>query len=128
MQESADTIVATLGIVVALSIAYGRIVGPLQTDITQAIIDAWQVPSNVRRLLNLGVGTTLGVAVAIVGALAVGSWAVVPAGILAGVMASSEAARVHDADTAYQAGAAAVRQALRPPTRMGAGSDQRRAS
>ena len=132
MTEGTDGILAAIGVVLALSIGYARVVGPLQTDISQAFIDAFAVPSSYKRLLNLGVGLVLAVTVAIIGAVAVDSWALVPAGVLAGVMASVEAAKVHDQDGAFQAGVDTgiheARTALRPPTRMGTGSDQRRAS
>lgn len=129
MQTDADGILAAIGLVLALSIGYGKVVGPLQTDISQAFIDAFAVPSSYKRLLNLGVGLVLAVAVAIIGAVAVDSWALVPAGVLAGVMASVEAAKVHDQDGAFQAGVDTgiheARAALRrvPP---GGGGDQRR--
>lgn len=104
MQADVDELVAIIGIVIALSIAVGKVVGPLQTDISQAFIDAFLVPSRYRRLLNLGVGVALGTALAVIGAMTAGTWALVPAGILAGVIASVEAARTHDQQTQYADG------------------------
>ena len=122
MQEQTDGLLAAIGIVLALSIGYARVIGPLQADISQAFIDAFAVPSSYKRLLNLGVGLALAVAVAIIGAVAVNSWALVPAGVLAGIMASVEASKVHDQDGAFQAGVETgiveARQALQPPRRV----------
>ena len=129
MTEDADNIVAVIGLVIALSIGYAKIIGPLQMDISQAFIDAFAVPSQYKRLLNLGVGVLLATAVAIIGALAVDSWGLVPAGILAGIMASVEASKVHDQDGAFQAGVETgiveARQALRGPTARHGGNTQR---
>ena len=123
METDADNLLATIGIVLALSVGYARIVGPLQMDVSQAFIDAFGVPSHYKRLLNLGVGLALAAAVAIIGALAVDSWALVPAGILAGIMASVEASKVHDQDGAFDAGVQTgiqeARQALRRVPREG---------
>ena len=127
MQTDADGILAAIGLVLALSIGYGKVVGPLQTDISQAFIDAFAVPTPYKRLLNLGVGLALAVAVAIIGAVAVDSWALVPAGVLAGVMASVEAARVHDQDGAFQAGVdTGIQEARTALRRVPPGGEDRR--
>jgi hypothetical protein len=103
-ETDASGIVAALGVIIALSVGYGRLVGPLQTELSQAFIDAFAVPSHYKRLLNFGVGLTLGIALSVIGALAVGSWALVPAGIVAGVLASVEASRTYDQAGAFDAG------------------------
>ena len=104
MQDNADQLVIIIGITIALSLTYGKWIGPLQTDISQAFIDAWQVPSQYKRLLNLAVGMVLAITLTVVAALALGDWGIVGIGALAGIMASVEASRVHDQEGAFQAG------------------------
>ncbi|HWV57907.1 MAG TPA: hypothetical protein VNZ57_10675 [Longimicrobiales bacterium] len=98
MDQSVSALIAIIGIIVGLAIAYGKAFGGYQTDITQAVIDAAKVPTRYRRLLNLVVGIAIATAFTLVGAAWMGQLELVPAGILAGVLASVEAGKVHDAE------------------------------
>jgi hypothetical protein len=61
------------------------------------IIGVVTVPRRIRRLLNLAVGILIASAFTVVGALWLDSWAIVPAGVLAGILAAVEAGKAHDA-------------------------------
>ena len=100
MQANVDELIVIIGVIAALSVAFGKAFGPYQTEISQAVIDALQVPSRYRRILNMGIGVAIGVIFTLVGALSIGEWQIVPAGILAGIMASVEASKVHDRERA----------------------------
>lgn len=95
---SFSAILAIIAAITGLAVAYGKIFAPYQTDITQAVIDAAKVPTRYRRLLNLVVGIAIATAFTLVGAAWMGQLELVPAGILAGVLASVEAGKVHDAE------------------------------
>jgi hypothetical protein len=100
MDNQIGDLVALVGIVVGLGIAYGKAFGPYQTAISQAIIDAGRINSRYRPLTNLIVGVVIGVAITVVGALWLHTWEILPAGIFAGILASVEAGKVHDAEKA----------------------------
>lgn len=102
MDNQIGELVAVVGIVVGLGVAYGKAFAAYQTAISQAIIEALQVPSRFRAVTNLAVGILIGVAITIVGALWLHSWEIVPAGVFAGVLASVEAGKVHDAEKATE--------------------------
>lgn len=102
MNATVEQLVVIVGVIAALSLAYAKGVSASQKEITQAFIDAFKVPSRYRRGLNMVVGIVLGVFVTIVGALWLGTWSIVPVGILAGVLASVEAGKVHDGEAAQE--------------------------
>lgn len=89
-----------LAIVAAASVAYGKILGPYQMQLSEWVIAAGRVPSRWRGLVNLGVGVALATAVAAVASWQAGDWAVLAVGFLGGILASVEAAKVHDAKDA----------------------------
>lgn len=97
MEQDTGDLIAIVGVIAGLAVAYGKAFGVYQASITQAVIDAAQVPSRYRRLLNLVVGVTVATAFTVVGAEWLGQWELVPAALLAGVLASVEAASFHDA-------------------------------
>ena len=111
MNATVEQLVVILGVIAALSLAYAKGVSAPQKEITQAFIDAFKVPSRYRRGLNMLVGVGLGIIVTIVGALWLGTWSIVPVGILAGVLASVEAGKVHDGEAAQEAEAKTKRMA-----------------
>lgn len=125
MQSSIDELIVVIGVVTALSVAFAKAFGPYQTEISQAVIDAFAVPSSSRRLVNMGVGIVIGVAFTAIGAAAIGAWGIVPAGVLAGVLASVEASRTHDQANDYTAGFDDAQQLLRRRTTIGRNSVER---
>jgi hypothetical protein len=56
-------------------------------------------PSRYRPALNLLIGVLFAAVITVVAAAAIGNAAVIPAGIVAGVMGSIESQRVHDTKT-----------------------------
>ena len=86
-----------LAILAAASVAYSRALGGYQQQISAWVIAAGRVPSRWRGLVNLGVGVALATAVAAVASWQAGDWAVLAVGFLSGILASVEAAKVHDA-------------------------------
>jgi hypothetical protein len=90
-------LITIIGVVTGLALAYGKAFAGYQAVITQAFIDAFTVPRRIRRLLNLAVGILIASAFTVVGALWLDSWAIVPAGVLAGILAAVEAGKAHDA-------------------------------
>ena len=100
MNATVEQLVVIVGVIAALSLAYAKGVSASQKEITQAVIDAFAVRSRYRRGLNMLVGIALGVGVTLVGALWLGTWSIVPVGVLAGELASVEAGKVHDAESA----------------------------
>ena len=87
---------AFLAVVLTASVAYSRALGATQCQIAAWVIAAFRTPSRWRGLVNLGVGVALATAVSVVAAWQAGNWGLLPAGVLAGVLASVEAAKVHD--------------------------------
>ena len=100
MDESIDQLIIVLGVVAGLAVAYGKVMGGYQTELSQTFIDAFQIRSRFRRLANLTVGVGLAVGFTVVGALWLETWAIVPAGVLAGILSSVEAGKVHDREAA----------------------------
>jgi hypothetical protein len=96
MGDQITELITIIGIVTGLALAYGKAFAGYQAAITQAFIDAFSVPSRFRRLLNLVVGILIASAFTVVGALWLNSWTIVPAGVLAGILAAVEAGKVHD--------------------------------
>jgi hypothetical protein len=96
MGDQITELITIIGVVTGLALAYGKAFAGYQAAITQAFIDAFAVPSRFRRLLNLVVGILIASAFTVVGALWLGSWTIVPAGVLAGILAAVEAGKAHD--------------------------------
>lgn len=101
-------LVAILGIVVGLAVAYGKAFAGHQEQITQAVIDAFQVKSRYKRLVNIAVGILIAAGMTAVGAAWLHAWEIVPAGVLAGILAAVEASKQHEA--AKESAAAAPSQ------------------
>lgn len=92
-------IMLALGVLFGAAIAYGKIVGPHQTELTQTVIETFGVPKRYRRLANLAVGLVLAVALFAVAAYSTGLWVLVIPGITAGFLSSVTAGAKHDAET-----------------------------
>lgn len=80
----------------AVALAYGKAVGSTQAQVSQWVIDAWQVKSRYRGLINLAVGMVLAGAFGLLAAWQGGDWSVLAVIVLAGIVASVEAAKAHD--------------------------------
>ena len=97
MEEAIAQLVTYVGAIVLLAVAYGETFGPLQSDMTQAVVDAAKIKSRYRRATNYAVGIL--VALGIFAVLSVWvdvGWRIIPVGILAGITSSVKAGKVHD--------------------------------
>lgn len=103
MNASITNLIALITVVTSLTVAYGKAFAVYQTQISQWVIDAGRVPARRRGIVNLAVGVVIAGAFTVIGALAIGRPAVIPVEVLAGVFASVEAARLHDAAAARPA-------------------------
>ena len=92
-------LVAILGTVPALGIPENMAYAKLQEQITQSVIDAFQVKSRYKRLVNIGGGILFAGGMTAVGAAWLHAWEIVPAGVLAGILAAVEAGKQHDAQS-----------------------------
>jgi hypothetical protein len=97
VEKNITELITIIGVIAGLALAYGKAFGTYQSEITQAVIDVFEVKKRFRRILNLTTGVLIASAFTIVGAAWLHSWGVVPAGVLAGILASVEAGRTHDA-------------------------------
>jgi cobalamin synthase len=88
---------ALVAMVVALAAGYAKAFGVYQCQLVQWVIDAGEVPGRFRGLVNLAVGTALAAAFGALGARQADDPGLLALGLLAGVLASVEAAKVHDA-------------------------------
>ncbi|MGB3330153.1 MAG: hypothetical protein WBA46_14425 [Thermomicrobiales bacterium] len=93
-------VIAYLGILFGAAAAYGKIVGPHQTELTETIIEALSVPKRYKRVVNLAVGVTTAGALFAVAAYATGQWVLLVPGVTAGFLSSVEAGKVYDATKA----------------------------
>ena len=86
----------SLAAVATVATAYGKVFGPAQMQLVQWTIDGFQIKRRFRGLLNLGIGMGLALVLSSTLAWLLGDVRWVGIGILAGIIASVEAARVHD--------------------------------
>lgn len=93
---STAQLTAIIAVVVAVSLAYGKAFGATQCQIVEWFVQGFRIPSRWKGLLNLVIGVALAALVALFAAVKTGEWSIVGVGALAGVLASVEAARVHD--------------------------------
>ncbi|MGB3330966.1 MAG: hypothetical protein WBA46_18525 [Thermomicrobiales bacterium] len=89
-------LVAYLGILVAASVAYGKVVGPYQVELTETVIEALGIRSRYKRVANLATGIVVALAFTGVAGYALGRWELLLPGVFAGFLASVEAGRKHD--------------------------------
>jgi hypothetical protein len=119
-------LLASVAAVVALAAGYAKAFGAYQCQLVQWVIDAGRVPGRRRGLVNLAVGTALAAAFGALGAWQADDPGILALGLLAGVLASVEAAKVHDAkDQAGVLGKTDPGRVERPG-RAGSGSIRRR--
>jgi hypothetical protein len=98
MDRHVPDLITFIGVLTGLALAYGKAFGAYQSEITQAVIDVFDVQSRYRRMLNIITGVLIAGAFTVVGAAWLDAWAIVPAGVLAGILASVEAGRKHDVE------------------------------
>lgn len=96
---------ALIAVVGSVAAAYGKALGPAQMQLVQWVIEALRVERRYRGLLNLAVGLLLALALSALAGWTIGDPRLPAIGLLAGIIASVEAARVHDADPTRSAGA-----------------------
>jgi hypothetical protein len=87
---------ALIAVVGSVSAAYGKALGPAQMQLVQWVIDALRIERRFRGLINLAVGLLLALALSRLTAWTIGDPRLPAIGLLAGIIASVEAARTHD--------------------------------
>jgi hypothetical protein len=97
MDGLSEGLLAFVVIVGAVAIGYGKFIGPYQVELTEAFCKAGAVSSRYKPIMNLAVGILLGLGITVAAAFYMSNWGIVPLGVLAGIFASSEASKVHDA-------------------------------
>ena len=95
MDEMITQLIAVLGTIALIAVTYAETFGARQTEITEAVVSAFNVRKRYKPVVN--VATSVVVAGAIGGVLWIFStWEVIPVMLLAGLLASTKAATVHD--------------------------------
>lgn len=104
MNESTiGELTALIAVVASVAAAYGKAFGRTQMQLVQWVIEALIVPNRYRGLLNLGIGVGLAQIMSAIAAWVIGEPRLLAIGLLAGIIASIEAASAHDAaDAASQ--------------------------
>jgi len=98
MEDISNSLVAQIGFIVLAIAAYSEAFGARQAEITEAVIQGFRVQKRFKPGINIV--TSVLVASIIGSVLAIyASWQVIPIAALAGLMASTKAAEVHDAKT-----------------------------
>lgn len=98
MEQDITQLIAAITIIVGLSVTYAKTFGSHQEALTQVAIETFAVKARYKKAVNLGVGLLVASILTVVAAYAIGSYVVIPAGIVAGLFASVEAQKVHDVD------------------------------
>lgn len=102
LEQQTATLVTAIVLIVGLGVTYAKTFAPYQSGLTQVAVDAMNTPSRYRPALNLLIGILFAAVITVVAAAAIGNAAVIPAGIVAGIMGSIEAQRVHDTKSALE--------------------------
>lgn len=97
MDAQTAQLLALVATVVALAAGYAKAFHVHQFQIVEWVIDAGRVPGRFRGLVNLVVGVAIAAAFSGLGAWQAEESALLALGLLAGVLASVEAAKLHDA-------------------------------
>jgi hypothetical protein len=90
----------TTAAAVAAAAIYGRVFGPFQTYLVEAVVAGFAVRSRWKRLVNLGVGVALADLLMAPAAHETGNWWLLVVGLIAGILASAAAAQAHDQQAA----------------------------
>jgi hypothetical protein len=97
MDALSTDLLAFVVVLGAIAMGYGKFFGPHQTEVTNVFCEAFVVNSRFKPLMNLTVGITMGLGITATAAYYLDNWSILPIGVLAGIFASNEAAKVHDA-------------------------------
>lgn len=98
MNESTiGELTALIAVVGSVAAAYGKALGGAQMELVEWVIEALRVESRYRGVLNLGIGLALAQALSGLAVWVIGDARFLAIGMLAGIIASVEAARAHDA-------------------------------
>jgi hypothetical protein len=92
-----DQIARLFALVAAVAAGYGQLFGRYQFQIVEWVVAAGSIDGRYRGVVNLIVGVTLAGTFSGLAAWQIDDWGIVIVGLLAGVLASVEAAKVHDA-------------------------------
>lgn len=87
---------ALIAVVGGVAAAYGKALGGTQMTLVEWVIDASAIESRWRGLLNLAIGLLLAQALSGLAVWIIGDPRFLAVGLLAGLIASVEAARAHD--------------------------------
>jgi urea transporter len=104
MDDQFSNLLATLGAIAAVAIGYAKVFAPYQFQIAEWVIEARQIKSRNKGLVNFAVGVALALALSAFAAWQAADWSLLAVGALAGIMASVEAAKVHDQESAAETG------------------------
>lgn len=85
-----------LGIVAGLSAGYGFLFGQYQEIVTEWIIDAFDIETRFKGVTNLGMSIAIALMFSALALSRTGDWRLLPAGVLAGIIAAAEASKIHD--------------------------------
>ena len=96
-QATIGELTALIAVVVSIAAAYGKAFGKTQMQLVQWTIEALVVPNRYRGLLNLAIGVGLAQIMSAIAAWVIGEPRFLAIGLLAGIIASIEAAGAHDA-------------------------------
>ena len=97
------SITAAVAVIAGLALVYGSFIGPRQTYLVQALVDALGVQSRYRPLVNFTVGVVLAMALSVFLAIYLNDWNILIFGVVAGIFASNSAADEHDRKTGANA-------------------------
>lgn len=96
MEAQWAVVVAAILVLVGAADTYAAKFGPVQTQINEAVIQAFQVASRYRPVLNYGLSVAVASTFLTLIAASVGTWEIVPAAVVVGALAAGTAADVHD--------------------------------
>jgi hypothetical protein len=96
MEHEIADLTALIAVVITLGFAYAKGFGAYQTQLVEWVIAAAAIGPRWRGLLNLAVGTVLALLFTAIAAYQLDDWSLIAVGLFAGILASIEAARVHD--------------------------------
>ena len=87
-----------VALIISVAAGYSKLFAEIQMYLTQSLIDAFQVESRYRKLLNIGLGVGIATAVSLITVLYFHEWKFMSVGVVAGIIASAQASKAHDAE------------------------------
>jgi hypothetical protein len=96
--SSIGDLTALIAVIGTVAVAYGKALGATQMQLVQWVIDALRIERRYRGLLNLAIGFLLAMTLSAIAAWIIGDRRFLAVGLLAGLIASVEAAREHDGE------------------------------